>query len=427
MSVGHSGHGVDLEVLVGTDGSGGLNGSPVGESGLSIVEPGVAQVLHVVVVDVGDTLGNLGSVESAAEGKDLATDVLVNVGVVLLALEGLEQVGAATDNLNVVQEVRVDGGQADTAVVHLTGEDFVTEEVVSEETGVRVGEVVAVSSGDINELTEESVHGVVLLLDVVKVLSVLVDSVGAEHVLEEQESVVVFVLDGGSIVEDTDVRVDHLIITDEEERGSQERSLGVNGFHGGGLGNASEGLVNLVNELVVVDGTGSNNNDVITEVVSSSVASEHISVEVLKLVSLTLDGLAEHVVSEGVEVGVLQSGVLVVLSGGRVLSGELLLGELNLSGVEGSVGEGITEERHSSADITLEDLEAEGGLLTASLIDVSATHVFDILSELSLGAGRSSSSDELLEEVRGTSGLEGVLTGASTDVHTNTKAQDELY
>jgi hypothetical protein len=40
------------------------------------------------------------------------------------------------------------------------------------------------SHGNIREITEESMHRVILLLDVVDVLSVLVDSVGAEHVLE---------------------------------------------------------------------------------------------------------------------------------------------------------------------------------------------------------------------------------------------------
>jgi hypothetical protein len=49
--------------------------------------------------------------------------------------------------------------------------NFVSEEVVTEKTGVRVSEVVRVrvsevvrvSSGDINEVLEKSVHGAVLI------------------------------------------------------------------------------------------------------------------------------------------------------------------------------------------------------------------------------------------------------------------------
>lgn len=67
VSVGHSGHCVDLEVLVGTVARDGLDGTPVGKAGLGIVEPLVGQVLHVVGVEVRHAVGNLGSVHTAAE------------------------------------------------------------------------------------------------------------------------------------------------------------------------------------------------------------------------------------------------------------------------------------------------------------------------------------------------------------------------
>lgn len=65
MSVGHSRHGVDLEVFVGADTCGSLDGSPVGPAGLGIVEPLVAQVLHVVGIKVRDAGSDLRSVDTA--------------------------------------------------------------------------------------------------------------------------------------------------------------------------------------------------------------------------------------------------------------------------------------------------------------------------------------------------------------------------
>ena len=59
MSVRNGGKGMDLEVFVGTDLRDGLNGAPVREGGLGIIEIFICDVLQVVVVDVGDTLGNL--------------------------------------------------------------------------------------------------------------------------------------------------------------------------------------------------------------------------------------------------------------------------------------------------------------------------------------------------------------------------------
>ena len=53
MGVEDCRHSVDLEVLVGADLEDTLDGSPVGERRLGIVEPIVAEMLNVMVVDDG--------------------------------------------------------------------------------------------------------------------------------------------------------------------------------------------------------------------------------------------------------------------------------------------------------------------------------------------------------------------------------------
>ena len=82
--------------------------------------------------------------------------------------ERVTEVVTATDDLDVAEVVTVAGGEAGTAVVNLTGEDFVTEEVVTEDSTVVIGEVVGISHGHIGKITEESVHRVVLLFDIVE-------------------------------------------------------------------------------------------------------------------------------------------------------------------------------------------------------------------------------------------------------------------
>ena len=59
MHVGNSGQSVDLEVLVGANGSGIFNGAPVGPGWLTVVEPSVAEATDEVGVSPGDTLGDL--------------------------------------------------------------------------------------------------------------------------------------------------------------------------------------------------------------------------------------------------------------------------------------------------------------------------------------------------------------------------------
>lgn len=79
-------------------------------------------------------------------------------------------------------------------------------------------------------------HSAVLLKNVIEMLSIVLDVVVGEDSLEELESVVVRVSISGSIEEDTDVRVDHLIISDHEKGRVVDSSLGVGNSSVGSLG-----------------------------------------------------------------------------------------------------------------------------------------------------------------------------------------------
>jgi hypothetical protein len=147
----------------------------------------VAQLLKVISIDVGNSLGNLGSSESSVEKQHVLADLTVDTSKGLVAHELVVKVVSASVNFNIIEVMRVHGWKADTAVVHLSSEDLVTEEVVSEDTSIRVSHIVGVSSGNIWEITEEGMHGVVLLVAIIEMLGMLVNSVFSEHVFEKKE------------------------------------------------------------------------------------------------------------------------------------------------------------------------------------------------------------------------------------------------
>lgn len=364
-------------------------------------------------------MGDLGSVDTAAKGQNLGADLLVDGLVALNVEEGVPQVVAASNDLNLVHVVGVDGGHADTAVVHLAGEDLVTEEVVAPDAGVGVGEVVRVSHGHIGQVSEESVRRVVLFLDVVEMLSMLVNTVGSKNVLEKQECVVVLVLDGGGVVEDTDVRVVHLVITDEEQGWRVNSLVGVSLDASGGLGNVSEGLVDLVDKLLVADVAGTDDDEVITEVVGSLELTEVINVQVGEQVSVSLDWLAELMVTEGVVMAVFEGGVLHVLVGVLMVSSDFLLKDLELCRVKAWVSNSITEHRHGTVNIVLEDSHANAGLFTAGFAMETATKRHNLLVNLSTGVGLATTGQQVAENMGSTSSGWSIVTGTSTDVDTN--------
>ena len=357
--------------------------------------------------------------DAAAKGEKLGADLLVDGLVALNVKERVPQVVAASDDLDIVHVVSVDGRHADTAVVHLAGEDLVTEEVVAPNSGVGVGEVVGVSHGNIGQVTEESVGRVILLLNVVEMLSVLVNSVGSKDVFEKKECVVVLVLDGGGIVEDTDVRVVHLVITDEEEGWGVNSLVGVGLDASGGLGNVAEGLVDLVDELLVVDVAGTDDNEVVTEVVGSLELTEVINTQVGEQVSVSLNGLAELMVTVGVVVAVLEGGVLHVLAGVLVVSSDFLLEDFELSGVKAGVSNSVTEDRNSAVKVVLEDGHTNAGLFTAGLAMETATEGHNLLVNLSTGVALGTTGQQVAENMGSTSSGWSIVTGTSTNVDTN--------
>lgn len=419
MSVRDSRHRVDLEVLVGADGGDLLDRTPVGEGRLSIVEPLVAQLLDVVGVDGGDSLSDLSSRDSAAELQEVQTDLLVEASGGLVGQELVEQVVSATEDLDLIEVVRVDGGEANTAVVHLSSEDLIAEEIVTEEAVVGASEVVGVGSGDVGQVAEERMHRVVLLVDIVEVLGVLVNSVRAEHVLQEKEGVVVLVLHRGSIIEDTNVGVDHLIVSNEEDRGRVDGLLGVLGGGLAGLGQGGEGLLNLFDDLGVVHVTGGNDDKVVAEVVGGVVSSEVIGANLLEKVSITLDGLTEHVISITVEEGVLERSLLVSGMVGLVLAADLLLEDLELGRVEGGVADGVTEKVDGSAGVILEHGQVEAGVLSVGVSAVLSAHGGHLIGELALGSRGGASVGHSLNEIGRAGRLEVLVSGASSNIDTD--------
>ena len=419
MHVGDSGHAIQLVVLVRSHGGGVLDGSPVGERRLSIVEPLVGESLDEFGISVANTLCDLRAGDATASLEHLSADLRVHLAVVLLLHEVVPVGVSGADNLDLSDVVRVEGRGSSADPVHLADEDLVSEQVRSPNTTVRVGEVLALLLGDVGKFSQDTLGGVVLLLAIVKMLSVLLDVVVTDHVTEELEGVVVLVVDRGSVVEDTNVGVVHLIVTHHQESGNVDTLVSVRLLNSSFLLDAAEGLLDLTDEVVVLDGTSSNNDHLVTDEVSAAVLREDVRGKVLEVIGITTHWLSEHMVTESVEVDGLVHSSFEVLVESFVGLTLLLLGDLKLCGVEGGVAESVTEHGNSTASVSLEAVNVEAGDFTSSVRADSGTHGLDFLGKTSLGLSSSSSGEHHSEHVGGSSGLKGVLAGTSVHVHTN--------
>ena len=152
-------------------------------------------MFKLIVIEMSNALGDLASRDSPSSTEhllsDISHDILSIFGSEELVIKGV----SASEDLNVIKIVTIDGRKAHAAIIHLSDEDFVSKEVVSEYTAVAVGHVVRVSAGNVDELAEENMHRVILLFDVIEVLCMLINSVRTEHILKEKEAIIIFVFD----------------------------------------------------------------------------------------------------------------------------------------------------------------------------------------------------------------------------------------
>ena len=154
VSVCDCGHGVDFEVLVWSNLRYTFDWSPVCEWRLGIIEPLVAQVLQVIVINVSNSLGDFASSDSSVQVQDLRSNFLDNVWWCFSSEESVVQWVSASVDFYIIQVVRVDGWETHTTVVHVSCEHFITVEVVTPNTWIRVGVVKWFLSGDIRKITQ---------------------------------------------------------------------------------------------------------------------------------------------------------------------------------------------------------------------------------------------------------------------------------
>ena len=123
----------------------------------------------------------------------------------------------------IVHVMSVDGRQAHSTVVHLPSKDLIPKEIVSKDPTVSVRTEDTFVLRDIWKISKHSVHAVVLLLHIIQVLCIFINGETSKHSLQKQEGVEVFMVPVRGVVEDSNVRVDHFIITNEHQSRDEYR------------------------------------------------------------------------------------------------------------------------------------------------------------------------------------------------------------
>ena len=143
MPVSDTSHSVLFVVLVRSISTQVLNGTISSHRRLSIIEPVVSEMLHVVGVHVADSLRNFRSRDSSAMIDDVFAYLMKGVLDSDVLEELVEQLVSSSVDLNLINVLSISGGTMHAQPCHLSAEDLVTEEPVSKESSIGVCKVMA--------------------------------------------------------------------------------------------------------------------------------------------------------------------------------------------------------------------------------------------------------------------------------------------
>lgn len=395
------------------------------QSNILVVESLLGPGSDVVLGD-GLELGlDLSGGDSSAQGGELSSNVLGNVGGAVQRQKetGLE-LGLGSLNLQVGhrggQSVPLLESKVDE-IVNLSG--VLGGQVDTPQTGVgvrsgegleRVGQVVLRHNvGETRALVSGGADGSVVVAD---------DGLG------DQGSVVVLggprdTLDGNG-----NVGHGHGVVS-ESDLGSHKvgdgvlvgvltrRSGGTEGNGRLGRGQVGEVLLGELDEGVVVDGSGSDQDHSVGGVVLGDELSQLGVGDGLDVLSGAQDGSAQGLVHEGGGVQVVEDNLLVLLVDLLELPGDDLSFSVNSRLGQLGVLQNVGEDLHRLGHVVLERLGVvDGGLSRGVGVEVAA-HVLNVELELVLGSLVGALEGQMLEEMGGSVVVGVLVSRAGVDPH----------
>ena len=191
---------------------------------------------------------------------------------------------------------------------------------------------------------------------------------------------------GGSIIENANIGVHHLIITDEKKRRNENWALLVSLHSGRPTRNSMEMLLSQVYQLLMIDISSSYNDHIFAKVVSLVEVNNHIAVNLVNVVNVTKDRLAHHVLTIDVIVDVLHEGFHLIIIGCFQFLPYGILFHLQVIGVIVGVAEHISQDLDRFGNVVLEGKDVIESVLSGGIgIELSA-HIFDLFLKLSAGS-----------------------------------------
>ena len=109
----------------------------------------------MIVVNVRNSGGNFSSCNSSSVLEHVLSNFMVKTSWSFVSKEVVVHGISSSDDFDVIEVVRPNSWETGSTIVHLSSEDLISKEVVSEKSTIRISKIMGISSGNINQVTKE--------------------------------------------------------------------------------------------------------------------------------------------------------------------------------------------------------------------------------------------------------------------------------
>lgn len=201
-----------------------MNGAPSDHTQISIEEFIKDYSLQIIFFNAADTFGEFRSRDSSAKISDLISQFGTQCKSVFLSHKIVENLVSSSEHFVFGNVLRILSQDELGKEHHLLAVDFISEEVSSEKSRIRIGHVMGLVKSDIGMGSQMFVHQMVLTGRMIQMsTSVLIGAVFAQKRFQVMHSKEFRVFPSRGVEEDTKVSIHHLIISHEKGRRSEIR------------------------------------------------------------------------------------------------------------------------------------------------------------------------------------------------------------
>ena len=124
---------------------------------------------------------------------------------------------SSSNYFNIINIVGINCWKTDSTIIHLSCKNFISKEIISKQSTIRICKIMRICSSYIWQISKKWMQWVILFMDIIEMLSILINSVWSKHIFKKQKGIIILMLDWRCVIKYSYIWIVHFIISNHEQ------------------------------------------------------------------------------------------------------------------------------------------------------------------------------------------------------------------